>query len=437
MNRKERRASRKVAGWILAAVVAGGAAAALFGLKSGAPELPTISTGLLDPSATRLIEQYLAAVRSTPKSGAAWGKLGAVLKSFEYRDEARRCFEAAERLDPKEPRWPYLHGSLLAADAPAAAIVKWRHAVALCGSDPDTPRLRLAKLLTETRQWADARAELEALLRDKPGHPPALLALARLAQLRGETAEAIALVTRCTNDRRTTQAAWTLLGALHLRSGDTNAAHSASIKAASLPPDASAPDPFEALVPRDDARDLSDHAQRLLMSGQLAEAAPLIQQLVQDHPRFAEGWLLLGRWQNLRKEFPAAEASLRRHLELDAQSINGHFQLGMALMGQNHNADAAPVFEQAIQLKPDFGPAYFNLGLVLVRTARKREAVPAFRAAIRHNPERMDSYILLADLQLQLGQLAEAAELVRQAEALNPGDRRLATLREKIERAGK
>ena len=439
MSRKDRRVPRKFGWTIVAAFVAGGAMLLAIQQRSNLPAPPVISTSLLDPAAARLIEQHLNAVRSAPKSGVAWGKLGATLKSFEYREEARRCLETAERLNPNEPRWPYLHGALLAVDAPPAAIAKWRRAVALCGSEPDAPRLRLAKLLAETGPPADARRELEALLRDQPDHAPALLALAHLAQLRGETAEAISLASRCTNDRRATRAAWTLLATLHQRSGDTNAARSASAKAASLPPDAPASDPFEAetLVPRDDPRDLSDRAQRWLMSGQLAEAAPLVNRLVRDHPRFAEGWLLLGRLQNLRKEFAGAERSLRRHLELDAQSINGFFQLGMALMGQNRPAEAVPLFERATRLKPDFGAAFFNLGMALARSDRKREAVPAFRSAIRQNPERIDSYILLADLHLQLGETAEAAELARQAEALDASDRRLATLREKIQRAGK
>jgi tetratricopeptide (TPR) repeat protein len=407
-------------------------------VESDAVRLPAISTARLDPSAARVIEGHLSAVGAAPKSGAAWGKLGAALKSFEYDAEARRCLEAAERLEPKEPRWPYLHGALLVVDAPSAAIAKWRRAVSLCGSEPDAPRLRLAKLLAETGQPEDSRRELETLLRDQPGHAPASLALAHLAHARGATTEAIALAGHGTNDHRTARAAWTLLATLHLRAGDTNAARTASARAAALPPDAPVADPFEdeALALRSDPRDLSDRAQRLLMSGQLPQAAPLVDQLVREQPGFAEGWLLLGRLQNLRQEFARAEASLRRHLELDAQSVNGLFQLGMSLLGQNRHAEAAPVFERAIQLKSDFGPAFFNLGLALARAGRKREAVPAFRAAIRHNPERIDSYLLLADLHLQLGEPDQAADPARQAAALNPSDPRLAALREKISRAG-
>jgi tetratricopeptide (TPR) repeat protein len=252
--------------------------------------------------------------------------------------------------------------------------------------------------------------------------------------VRENAPEAIAAASRCTKDRRTTRAAWNLLAAVHQRMGDTNAAKSASQRAASLPPDAPLAEAFaaEASPARGDARDLSDRSQRLLESGRLAEASPLLSQLVRGHPRFSEGWLLLGRWQVLSHDPQAAETSLRRHLELDAQSLNGLFQLGRALLMQKKFEEAAAAFEKATRLKSDFGPAFHNLGFALARSGRTREAVAPFREAIRHNPDHIDSYILLADLYVQLGEKAAAGALVRQAEAINQADPRLATLRERM-----
>jgi tetratricopeptide (TPR) repeat protein len=400
------------------------------------PALPTIATNQLEAASLRLIEQTLNEVRAAPKSGAAWGKLGAVLKSFEYREEAVRCLAVAGRLDSQEPRWPYLRGVLLASPAPSNAVIEFRRAVALCGNEPDTPRMRLARLLAETGQAEDARRELEALLRAKPAHAPALLAMARLEQARGNLAQALSLAQRCTTDAQTAQATWTFLGALHLRLGDTNAAQFASRRAAAVSPDVPLADPFEAEILhwRSDARSLSDQAQQALMARRLSEAAPLITRLVNDHPQFSETWLLRGRLEFLQKNSLAAEQSLRRHLELDPQSVNGIFQLGMSLMDQQRYPEAAAAFARATQLKADFGPAFFNLGFAMAKSGQKREAVGPFREAIRHSPEHIDSYILLADLFLQLGQPSEALALTQQAEAVNPTDPRLPVLRQKIGR---
>ena len=274
------------------------------------------------------------------------------------------------------------------------------------------------------------------IFRARPDDAAALLPLACVAQAQRDLAEAVSLASRCTNDRRTARAAWTLLAVVQLRLGETNAAQSAMTHSESLPPDAPDDDPFamEAAALRGDPRSLSDRAQRLLTERKLAEAEPIIQQLIREQPQFSEGWLLLGRMQLLRREPGPAEQSIRRHLALDPQSVQGWFQLGMVFLGQDRYAEAVPAFEQATKLKPDHGPAFYNLGLALGKSGRKGDALPAFREAIRHNPERIDSYLMLADLHLHLGQKSEAAELILRAEAVNPGDRRLAALKERIAR---
>lgn len=311
-----------------------------------------------------------------------------------------------------------------------------RRAVELCGNEPEAPRLRLARLLAEQGQWADAQRELRELLRAKPENPSALLTLALVAQARGELTNAVALAGRCTTHAYTARAAWTLLGSLHQRLGDTNAAWFASRKAATVAPDVPAPDPFEAEFRqlRTDARSLSDQAQQFLLARRTADAAPLIERLVENYPQFAETWLLRGRLQYLDKRPVQAEQSLRRHLELDPQSLNGHFQLGMSLLAQQRYLEAAAAFETAIQLKADFGPAFFNLGFARAKAGQKQAAVQPFREAMRHNPEYLDSYILLADLYLQIGQKRDAIELERQARALRPDDPRLPVLRERLDR---
>lgn len=412
------------------------AAAALYWTHTRDLALPKIPMADLDATAATLIERELDQVRAARRSGQAWGKLGSVLRSCDFRDEARHCFEVAEGLEPNEPRWPYLHALLLIADSPPEAEVMLRRAVQLCGNEPDSPRRRLAKLLAETRRLEEAERELHDLLRTKPDNAPVLLALAHIAQARGEAAKAGALASRCTGDPHTQRGAWTLLAIVHQRAGDTNAARAAIQKAESVPPDVPVADPFdiEAREIRGDPRELSDRAQSLLASRRLADAAPIIQRLVREQPQFAEGWLLLGRMQLLQREPSAAEQSILRHLSLEPQSVNGLFQLGMVLLSQERYADAATVFEQATSLKPDFGPAFYNLGLALVRSGRKQQAITSLREAIRHNPERIDPYLLLADLHFQLGENAPAAELLRQAEALNPEDRRLIGLREKLAR---
>jgi len=398
------------------------------------PALPKVDTTALEPAAATLIEQHLRGVRETPRSADAWGMLGGVLRSFRFRNEAEVCLTEAMRLNPKDPRWPYLLGTLLALESTPQAIPHLRRAVQLCGNEPEAPRLHLARLLLEMGQTQSARAELEPLLRAKPGFSPGQLTLARINQAETNWTAALALARPCTTNVYTSRAAWTLLGTLYQRTGDTNAAQLAERRAQSAAPDVSWPDPFEAEFRslRTDAQSLSDQAEELLLAGRPNEAEPFIHALTNNHPSFAEAWLLIGRMQLLQQNPVAAEASLRRFLAVNADSVNGNFQLGMSLMRQNRFEEAAAVFRATTALKKDFGPAFFNLGFALARSGKKEEAIQPFREAIRHNPERIDSYILLADLYLQLGRQGEAIDMAAQAERLNPLDPRVGALRKKI-----
>ena len=393
---------------------------------SPVPDIPTVS---LDPAAAKLIQQHIDAVRSNPRSGDAWGKLGGVLKSYNFREQAQVCLTEAKRLERKNPRWPYFLAIL--GVEPETNL---RRAVALCGNDPEMPRLRLARLLAESGQQNEARAEVRELLRAKPGSAPARLLLAQISSSSNEVNDAIGFAKICTTNAYTARSAWTLLSSLHRRQGDTNAADFASRRATAAAPDAPWPDPFEdeVLALRSDARSLSDRAQGYLMAGRGAEAMPLVKQLVREHPDYPQTWLLLGRAQNLLNQPVPAEQALRRFLQMDSNSVNGHFQLGTSLLGQKRYDEAAATFQHCITLKRDFGPAFFNVGFALAKSGKPREAVPAFQEAIRQNPEIIDAYILLADLHVQLGERAEATKVAALAERLNPNDPRLPVLRQKI-----
>ncbi len=396
--------------------------------------LPVIDWTAMDPVVVATLKQHQDTVRQNPRSGSAWGWLGALLWTYDYRPQACECLSEAVRLEPDNPRWPYYHGLALLIAQPAEAAVKFREAAHLCGVDPEAPRFRLVRVLAELGHWDEVQRELEPLLRLKPDFTPAQLIQARMAHARSNLTEAIELARGCVEDPRTTRSAWALLAILYRQHGDLAAAAQAAQRSTASPTDQGFGDPFEAEVHlrRNDPRVLSEQAHPLLAAGHLKTAANLIDQLVRQHPAHPETWLLHGRLLLLQKDAVQAEKSFRHHLELSPQSVQGFFQLGLALLNQNRFAEAARVFEQATQLKTDYGPAYFNRGLALARSEQPREAMAAFKESLRHNPERIDTYFLLADLHLKFGEKTEAARLLDQAEAIQPKDRRLLELRRRI-----
>src|SRR5439155_13011682 len=110
-------------------------------------------------------------VQLEPRSAAAWGEYGIVLRAYRQHPEADLCFQVAADLDPTDGRWPYLIGAHL-ADADPTAAVGWLERAAR-GTVPagarETVRARLAETLLAAGRPADA---LAALGPDPAASPP-------------------------------------------------------------------------------------------------------------------------------------------------------------------------------------------------------------------------------------------------------------------------
>ena len=121
-----------------------------------APRPPMVAFQGLDPAIVKLIQSEQDMVRQSPYSGPAWGALGMVLYAHAFAPQANTCFGEAERLDPREPRWPYLRAVCFLQEDPniAHALPDLKRAAALAGDTPDAPRLLLAETLLDQGQTA-------------------------------------------------------------------------------------------------------------------------------------------------------------------------------------------------------------------------------------------------------------------------------------------
>lgn len=97
-----------------------------------------------------------------------------------------------------------------------------------------------------------------------------------------------------------------------------------------------------------------------------------------------------------------------------------NYNLGILLGKQRLRTEAASRLEKALQVKPDFYEARENLIQLLIASARYEEGMRHCRAALEINPRDFNACGGLATISMAQGKMGEAVTLYRQALTLKP-----------------
>ena len=444
---------RRVA--ILVAITAALVAAAI-GFYSWKREKPA---SIPEPALEDADQEYRAAVvqaqtaiRGAPKSADAWGGLGKIFRSGGYREPAAECFAEAARLNPANPRWPYLRGEALIWSNPQTSIDSLRQAVARCDQahvEELAPRLRLAKELLANGQVDEAEDQLQRVLEADPQHPVAHLLLGRAAYARNNLPQSREHWMHCLDNPFTRQQANNHLAELCQRSGDPAAAEKYQRQANSLPADRNWPDPWlqECLLEGTGIAARFRRVEQLEHQGRTAEAVDVLSGIVAEQPDY-KAYVALGKELSTLGDLSGAEKALRQALELNPKGLQAQYYLGRVFWAQAEekrkagaDAEASALLEQSVESarrtveqKPDYGLAYLSMGIALKQLHRNGEAAEALRNAIRIVPDLPDSYLHLADLLAAEGKIDDARQILQQALPLTkPEDRRVRDALAKLE----
>ncbi|HEV3024739.1 MAG TPA: tetratricopeptide repeat protein, partial [Pirellulales bacterium] len=348
---------------------------------------PTIDLAGADPEVGAAIASADDAVRQSPRSVAAWGKLGEVLSAHYYDNEARVCFIRANQLDPKDARWPYLTGLTFLSSDTDAAISQYQRAVQL-QSDSPAMRLRLAEALLSQDRLEEAADQFRELLALEPLNPRAQLGLGRLAYMRGDLTASREHLGRAAGSPLTQKASHILLAEIEQRANDPVAAARERYRAAELPDDQNWYDPVvdEVEQLRTGRQARLNRALMLLRREGLAAGLGYLRDLLNEYPDWDQAWLSYGRAYLEAKHYPDAESALRRALKAAPDSVQAHFYLGLTLFLRGDYAGAVGSFREATRLKPDHALAYYNLGHCWKRLGNQQKAIEAFREGLRCKP---------------------------------------------------
>lgn len=146
-----------------------------------------------------------------------------------------------------------------------------------------------------------------------------------------------------------------------------------------------------------------------LTLGRADQAAAQLRPALVSHPDHPEVLRLHAGILNLRGEFPAALAAMRRAVELRPLDPLYQNTLG-AIQGDGGDFDGAiRTLRRACELQPGFATAWYNLGAMLTRCVRNDEAIEALRYTVALEPGHMEARALLADMLRVSGRVDESA----------------------------
>jgi tetratricopeptide (TPR) repeat protein len=388
-----------------------------------------------DPQVLQAIEESRTAVRKSPHSATAWGRLGKVLLAHNYYPEARACFARAEQLDPREARWPYLRGLSLEEQDMEDRIACFQRAVELNGETPAL-RLQLAVLLLGRDQLDAAEEQFRQLLVREPENPRGALGLAQLAFQHGDLKTSRQLLTKLADSPFARKAAQALLAQVEQRCQDTTAAARASYRASVLPDDKRWPDPIKGEVDqlKTGKRERLRLAVQLYEQKRPEEAIVALLGLQREYPDWDQVWFQHGFVLYATGQLAAAEDALRRALQLAPDSVQAHFFLGLVRFQKGNYAAAADSFREATRLRPNYARAYFNLAQSLIRQGDKTGARDSLEKAVCARPNYAEAYACLGELLAEQGDREAAVQNLHLALEVNPDEAWAKKLLDKLSR---
>jgi Tfp pilus assembly protein PilF len=410
---------------VLASVAVLAAGGYWFLWRTPDPRPPALDLTGADPAVARAIARARAEVEKAPRSAAAWGRLGMLLRAHDYGEEANVCLARAEQLDAKDPRWPYLQGLTLVLGDRVAAIPLLERA---SDRSPDcsAPRLRLAEVLLMQGRLEEAGRHFRRVLEAEPDNARAALGLARLAQRRGDLQKALGYLQQAVSSPLVRKAALTLRAEVQQQLGAAEPARADLHAAARLKDDPLWPDPYVEEVERLTVGVQAQlaFASRLFHQGRGPEAVAILEEMARAAPEDDRVFLALGETRLRLGDSAGAEQALRHALALTPDAAEAHFYLGNALFKQDKPGAAERSFRRAVELKPAHALAHYNLGHCRLRQGDRDGAITAFRAALRYRPGYADAHTNLGDLLAQQGKDDEALAHLEQAVRLAPQDER-------------
>jgi tetratricopeptide (TPR) repeat protein len=160
----------------------------------------------------------------------------------------------------------------------------------------------------------------------------------------------------------------------------------------------------------------------LELAGKLDDATKAAQRVVELSPNHVDAWMQLGVALVHQNRDEEAARTFETCLAHAPQNVFARNNLAQVLVRLNRKTEARREYERAIALSPAYGTAHLGLGRLLEEAGKSAEAEKHYAAARRHRVNRPADLAVLARFCLAKGWLTDAATNFALAIKMNPTD---------------
>jgi tetratricopeptide (TPR) repeat protein len=157
-------------------------------------------------------------------------------------------------------------------------------------------------------------------------------------------------------------------------------------------------------------------------AGQLDEAEAAYKAILVTSPDVPEVYQNLGSLYLARKDYPAAETTFQKGLELRPDSTDLSTLLARVYQESGRPDKAMALVEKSAGANPQDARAQFNRGIFLLNANKNEEAIGAFEAAIKADPNAAEAYYRLGALMVGQAKIPESIQYLEKYLSLNPTD---------------
>lgn len=394
--------------WLALAACGGGA--------SVPPPVELADAGSVDLEVRELAAQKVQQARAEPRDAERRAELAMVYEANELWDEADRAWAQALALDPARPLWRYHRARCARQAGQVDQAQRWLEEVVRELPDLAAARLALGEMLLEAEDLVGARRELEACVALAPLAAPAWCALAELALREEEPRAAEDHARKALDLAPDDKRAHYVLGLALRDQGRMEEARvelQRGLEAKRVGISDPLSDRIAALRRSYTVRVIE--AGRLAAEGKHAEAARLLESVLERHPddvtalsNLSATYIELGRPQD-------AIGLLERAERLDPEQFSIPLNRAAALLALRRYQESLEAADRAVSLGGSVGQTWFVRARAKMALGRWNEAYADLRRAIELDANQFLFRAVAGDAAIELGLLPEAVEHYRAA----------------------